>query len=629
MNPVRVALVGNPNTGKTTLFNALTGLRHRVANYPGVTVEKRWGIADHSKIRLEVLDLPGINSLDPHSQDEKIVHDVLCGEQEGTNKPEVVIALIDPFQMEKNLYLVRQLMRLKCPMVVAVNFIDEARKRNLNVDLLALQKKLGVPVVGVSGLQREGLETLREKVALRAKSTPPKDAAVEISQQEDSAAIYAWAEKVVQDIFSNGVPVRDLSARLDAFFLHPIFGPLALASIMFLIFEAIFSWAILPMDAIASVCTAAGAWIHRLVPWPLLAGFLSDGVVAGVGSVLSFLPQIALLFLFIGILEDTGYLARAAFLLDQFMSKVGLNGKAFLPLFSCFACAVPGIMAARVIENRRERLATILVSPFMSCSARIPIYALITAALIPARHVLGFLNLQALVFFGLYVLGIIAAVIMSWVFKKGLPNTGSSHFFLELPAYRVPHVKTLFLHVWERSSLFIKNAGSIILVLSVVLWVISSFPRPANFEHADRSVALQESVAGRMGHWIEPVIKPLGFDWKVGVGILASFAQREIFVSTMAILYNVGAKDGSSMALAKTLQQEKDPVTGAPLYPPLVGISILVFYALACQCMSTLAVVRKETGTWRWPVFMFLYMGTLAYLASLVIYQGGKLLGFA
>lgn len=657
IHPLRVALVGNPNTGKTTLFNALTGLRHHVANYPGVTVEKRWGLANHDKIRLEVLDLPGIASLEPRSQDEKVVHDVLYGRQEGTAKPQVIIALADPFHLEKNLYLVSQLRSLHLPVVLAMSFMDQARKKGLKVDLKKLEARLGVPVIPVSGLRREGLEKLREKVAAAAEIKAPVARGGDVPSAEDPQAIYRWVEKVIDGIFEKGATGRDFRAQLDAFFLHPLFGPMALAAIMFLVFQAIFSWATLPMDAITGLCDAAGSWVHAMVPQPLLAGFLADGVIAGVGSVLVFLPQIFLLFFFIGILEDTGYLARAAFLLDKLMSKVGLNGKAFLPLFSCFACAVPGIMATRVIENRRERLTTILVAPFMSCSARIPVYALVTAALIPPVKVLGVLNLQAVTFFGMYVLGIVVAVAMSWIFKSRLPSKESSHFFLELPPYRMPHWRTLVAHVWERSGTFVKSAGTIILLVSMALWVLTSFPRPASvteryareravvlqtvsdpaqraaeearIDGEESSALLKQSVSGRLGHFIEPAIRPLGFDWKIGVGVLASFFQREVIVSTLAIIYNVGSDDRGTADLGKIMREEKNPVTGKPLYPPLVGISILVFYALACQCISTLAVVRRETGTWLWPAFMFAYMTALAYAGSFLVYQGGKLLGLA
>lgn len=628
VNPIRVALVGNANTGKTTLFNALTGLRHRVANYPGITVEKRWGLANHSKIRMEVLDLPGVNSLEPRSLDEKVVHDVLVGAQQGTQRPQVIIALADPFYLQKNLYLVSQIKALGIPVVLALNFMDEARKKRFNVDVKKLQQRLEIPVTAISALHKEGLSALRESVAAAAEKTASGDDAIRPAPPpQDSAAIYAWVEDVINGIFTDGIPKRDFTARVDGVLLHPVAGPLALTAIMFLVFQSIFSWATIPMDAIIALFDGAGAWVHGHISNKLLAGFLADGVLAGVGSVLTFLPQIVLLFLFIGLLEDTGYLARAAFLLDRIMSKVGLNGKAFLPLFSCFACAIPGIMATRVIENRRERLSTILVAPFMTCSARIPVYALVTAALIPAAKVFGFLNLQALVFFGLYVLGIVTAAVMAKIFMYRLPTKDSSHFFLELPPYRLPHLRTMFTHVWERSGAFVKRAGTIILLVSVVLWAISTFPRPSpGVGNAD---ALKNSIAGRAGQLIEPAIKPLGFDWKVGIGILVSFAQRELFVSTMAVLNNVGLEDEGSTALQTTLREQKDPVTGKPLYPPLVGVSILLFYALACQCISTLAIVRKETGTWRWPLFMFAYMTALAYLVSLAVYQGGKLLGLA
>jgi len=612
--PLRIALAGIPNTGKTTLFNALTGLRHRVGNYPGITVEKRWGSLRLNGVQAELLDLPGSYSLDAASQEERVVCDVLTGMQNGAERPDGLVVVVDPFHLERDLYFVSQLHGIGLPMVLAINFWDEVRKKRLHIDLALLEKRFHVSAVPVSALRGEGLEALKKKMLDFSKNSSASPRSQWVKEDVmDAKRRYQGVEENLKGIVRHP-PKRDpCQEMLDQIFLHPVLGPVLFLAVTLLIFQSIFTWALWPMGWIQSGVDFLGRVLSAVIPSTLLRSFLVNGILAGVGSIIVFLPQIAILFLFIGILNDTGYLARGAFLLDKLMSKVGLNGKSFLPLFSCFACAVPGIMATRTIENRKERLVTILVSPFMTCSARLPIYALVTAALIPPIAVGRVFNLQGIVFLSMYLLGIFAAMIMAWIFKRGIRSSELSHFFLELPPYRMPHWKTVFLLVRNQIKVFLKTAGSVILILSMVLWALMSFP----------SHVLEESIAGKVGHWMEPVLRPLGFDWKIDVGILASFAQREVFVSTLAIVHRIESTTVKSASrdenFLKLLQSH---------YTPLVGLSILVFYALACQCMSTLAVVRREAGSWKWPIFMFAYMSFLAYGASFFVYQGGRLLGF-
>jgi len=642
-NVLRVALAGVPNTGKTTLFNALTGLHHHVANYPGITVEKRWGRVRFNERWVEFLDLPGSYSLDADTQDERVVRDVLLGRQPGTPRPDGLVVVVNPFHLERDLYFVSQLQETGIPIVVAVNFWDEVKAKKLQLDLPLLEKRFQVHVVPISALKQEGLEKLKEHLfqfghvqyPSMIRSTPKKD----IQEAEDR---YEQIERKLRGVV--GVPKREdaFQKNLDRIFLHPFLGPLIFVLSLMLIFQSIFTWALWPMAWIQRGIDGIGRFLTHQIPDPLLQSFLVDGVLAGVGAVIIFLPQILILFFFIVILSDTGYLARGAFLLDRLMSKVGLNGRSFLPLFSCFACAVPGIMATRTIESRKERLITILVSPFMTCSARLPIYAMVTAALIPPITVWKVFNLQGIVFFSMYFLGIVAAMGVALLFKVGIRSEKSSHFFLELPAYRMPHWKTIYVTVRNQAKTFVKMAGSIILLFSIFLWALMYFPRPdaATFlpsasieETAPEAVMplgktemeaqrLQESFAGRLGRWMEPGLRPLGFDWRIGIGIIVSFAQREVFVSTLAIVHQIENPDVASATDQNFLTLLKSR------YTPLTGLSILVFYALACQCMATLAVVRRETGTWKWPVVMFAYMSCLAYGSSFLVFQGGKLLGF-
>jgi ferrous iron transport protein B len=654
-----IALAGNPNAGKTTLFNALTGLRQKVANYPGVTVERKEGFwkIKAEKPAARLIDLPGLYSLDAASRDEQIARDVLTGKVNNLPAPDVVVAVVDATNLERNLYLVTQLMQFKVPIVVALTMTDLAEKQELEIDTKKLSELLQIPVAAVNASQKSGLSQLSEKVleAIHRESQIP----FELPEDEETGngkifARYNFISNVYQESVKHKQHFEQtVSEKIDSVLTHRFFGLLILTGILLLVFQAIFSWANVPMDLLEQGFGALGDLTRAALPEGLLSDLIVDGIIAGVGGVLVFLPQILLLFLFISILEDTGYMARAAFLLDKLMSKVGLHGKAFLPLMSSFACAIPGIMATRTIENPRDRLTTIMIAPFMSCSARLPVYGLMIATFFAGQTVFGFVSLGALLMLAMYALGIVVAIIVAFVLKRTILKSPPPPFVMELPPYRMPNLRTVFQNMFTRSGLFIKRAGTVILALSIILWGLTAFPRVENKETelANRTVIsaeseqqfavenqlsqeekaalqLQNSYAGRIGHFIEPVIEPLGFNWKIGVALVASFAAREVLVSTLSIIYNVG-KDQTeeSETLINAIRNAKND-DGTPTWTPLTALTLMVFFVLAMQCMSTVAVVRRETNSWSWAFFMIAYMTGLAYVAAFLTYQGGKLLGF-
>ncbi len=694
--PPHIALAGNPNSGKSTIFNALTGMRQKVANYPGVTVEKKEGVMHLEGMGdLHVIDLPGTYSLSPRSPDEEVAHDVLLGLREDTPRPELLVAVVDASNLERNLFFASQLLSVGKPVLVALNMMDLARASGCVIDVAMLQSQLGVPVIPMSASRGQGLSELKEaiRVQLRSPAVPrgaiPLSAAVDqlvgevaetlvtqalvpkagargealrlISSEKvlahprfakvmgalrpvvesvrrrleaqgvawhslEAESRYRWIESVLQHARRQREVDPSVSDRMDRVLTHRIFGPALLTGLMLLVFASIFSLARAPMAWIADLF----AWLARGVITMMGRGpfqsVVTDGVIAGVGSILVFLPQILLLFLFLALLEDTGYMARAAFLMDRVMGRVGLHGKAFIPLLSSFACAIPGVMAARTIENPRDRLVTILVAPLMCCSARWPVYFLLAGAFIPDRRVLGFIPLPALVILGMVLFGVLAAVGMAGVFKKTILRGETPALILELPPYRVPSAQAVLRVMFERGWLFVKNAGTIILAISVVLWALASHPRQPG---ASPTEQIRGSYAGRIGRLIEPVIQPLGFDWKIGIAIISSFAAREVFVSSMGTIYGVEVSDTHETAgLQNSLRQERDPQTGKPFFTPLRAISLMVFYVLAMQCMSTVAVVRRETNGWRWALFQWGYMSGLAWLASFAVWQGGRWLGW-
>lgn len=630
-----IALAGNPNAGKTTLFNALTGLRHKVANYPGVTVERRSGRWTLGDAPAELVDLPGLYSLDATSMDEEIARDVLRGSPVSPVNPDAIVAVVDATNLERNLYLITQIIEHEKPVVVALTMMDLFEEQGHVVDIELLSKGLGVPVIPVDARKGTGISELADSVtgAIGTSQELPAGLAAELSGEGSEVfARYRYISGLVQSaVKHNDVDAHRFSDRVDSVLTHKFWGLLVLLGILLLVFQAIFSWATLPMDLLEAGFGALGEGARSILPEGILADLVVDGVIAGVGGILVFLPQIILLFVFISILEDTGYMARAAFLLDRLMSRIGLHGKAFLPLISSFACAIPGIMATRTIEDRRDRLATIMIAPFMSCSARLPVYVLMIAAFFGGQTVFGFVSLGAVIMLGMYLLGIVVAIVVAFILKRTVLKAPTPPFMMELPPYRMPSVRTVLSNVLERAGLFVRRAGTVILAISIILWALAYFPRGGAAESGTETVAsdqLENSFAGRLGHAIEPAIEPLGYDWKIGVALIASFAAREVLVSTLSILYNVGGDADETDGLASALRDAKRP-DGLPVWTPLTSISLMVFFVLAMQCMSTVAIVRRETNSWRWPLFMVAYMTILAYLGAFVTYQGGRLLGFS
>lgn len=631
-----VALAGNPNAGKTTLFNALTGLRHKVANYPGVTVERRSGRWPLGDAPAELVDLPGLYSLDATSMDEEIARDVLRGSPDSPVRPDAIVAVVDATNLERNLYLITQIIEHETPVVIALTMMDLFEEHGHVIDIEMLSKGLFVPVVPVDARKGTGISELANAVSGvfgKAQQVPAGLTAELSGEGSEVFARYRYISGLVQSaVKHNDVDAHRFSDRVDSVLTHKFWGLLVLLGILLLVFQAIFSWATLPMDLLESGFGALGDGARSVLPAGIFADLIIDGVIAGVGGILVFLPQIILLFVFISILEDTGYMSRAAFLLDRLMSRIGLHGKAFLPLISSFACAIPGIMATRTIEDRRDRLATIMIAPFMSCSARLPVYVLMIAAFFGGQTVFGFVSLGAVIMLGMYLLGIVVAIIVAFILKQTVLKAPTPPFMMELPPYRMPSFRTVLSNVLERAGLFVRRAGTVILAISIILWALAYFPRsdaaaqPGSETAA--STQLENSFAGRLGHAIEPVIEPLGYDWKIGVALIASFAAREVLVSTLSILYNVGGDADETEGLASALREAKR-ADGSPVWTTLTAVSLMVFFVLAMQCMSTVAIVRRETNSWRWPLFMVAYMTVLAYLGAFLTYQGGRLLGFS
>lgn len=651
-----IALVGNPNTGKTTIFNALTGLRHTTANYPGVTVEKRIGeMTLPGGEEVWVLDLPGTYSLVPRSLDEEIVQHVLLGKQKDMPPPDLVVVIIDANNLERNLYLATQVIELGLPVVLALNMWDMARESGTEIDLEMLGSLVGAPCVPTVGMRRENIHQLKTVIELELKR-PPAALLPKSLNPDSPEERYSRIESILEKTLKR-VPQKEKtdSEKLDQVLTHRVWGILIFIGVMAFIFQSIFSWARLPMEWISRVMEQAANMARAALPAGALQSLAVDGIIGGVGNVIVFLPQIFLLFFFVAFFEDTGYMARAVFVLDRIMKAVGLNGKAFLPLLSSFACTVPGVLATRTMEDRHSRLATILVAPLMSCSARLPIYTLLIAAFIP-HQMFGFLSLQALTLLGMYLLSIGAGLGMAAIFRKTFLKGSRMPFVFELPPYRFPHFRTIFATMWDRSKEFIYRAGSIIFLFSIILWFLMSYPKDpaeekrfqterqqatvlyegdalsqqlAALEHEQKNRQLVSSFAGRLGQAIEPAIRPLGFTWEIGIGIIASFAARELLISTLAIVHHVRTEgEGMTAGLIHALQNAKSAETGKLLYTPLVALSLMVFYVLACQCFSTFAIVKKETGSWGWMFFMIGYMTGLAWFSAFAVYQGGRWLGF-
>jgi len=613
---LRLGLVGSPNSGKTTLFNALTGLRAKVGNYPGVTVERREGATVLAGRRAVLIDLPGAYSLTPVSEDEAVVSRLLDGALPGVAAPDALVVVADACSLERSLLLVAQVLRLGRPTCLVLTMTDELVARGGKLDLGRLEAALGVPVLPVVGHRGIGLDALRRLLgAPEGWSRPP------ILPPEGAVERGAWAESVLRHVLTLRPGRSRTTDAIDRVLLHPVAGILVFAAVMVLFFQLIFAWAQPAMDAIDAGVGALSSTLRAGLPASLATDLLVDGVVAGVGSVVVFLPQILLVLALLHLLDDLGYMARAAFVIDRVMGWIGLEGRAFVSLLSSYACAVPGIMATRTIPSPRDRLVTILVSPLMTCSARLPVYALLIAAFVPDRAVWGPLGLQGLVLLALYLAGALSALAVAALFKRTLFRGEGLPFYMELPPYRVPTLRLVATQVWGGARSFLKRAGTIILVVSIVLWGLLTFPRveaPAGLSpEAARSYAMERSVAGRVGHALEPVLAPLGFDWKIGVGLVASLAAREVIVATLAQIY-AATDEESSLREAIRSDVHAD---GRPVYTPATVASLLVFFVYALQCMSTLAVMRRETNSWRWPAFAFGYLLALAYGASYLVHR--------
>ena len=604
------ALVGNPNTGKTTLFNALTGLRQKVANYPGVTVEKKLGTArDRHGNEFSIIDLPGAYSLDAKSPDEEVTRAVLHGERADTPRPDAVICLIDASNLERHFYLATQVMELGLPTIIVLNKSDEATERGITIAAKKLAERLGVPVVPMQANARVGMEALQVTLS-GAELAKPNWETVE----GDTAARYEKIRALLEGAVARSETERlTPTDRWDRVLVHPVWGWAILLGIMAGLFMTIFSVATYPMDWITAGFDWLGGQVKAGMPPGDLRALITEGIIGGVGGVLIFLPQILLLFFFLGLMENTGYLARVSFMMDRLMSGVGLSGKAFIPLLSSYACAIPGIMATRTMESARDRLITILVAPITSCSARLPVYFMLIALMMPIGHA----TQKALVLLGLYALSILGVYAFAWVFNRTLKKTGETLMVLELPSYQRPSWREIILQMLERGKIFLRRAGTVILGLSILLWALTTYPKS---DSEDASERLAHSAAGRMGKAIEPIIAPLGYDWKMGVGLVASFAAREVFVSTMSIIYLGEDASGEGNTVREKMADEKR-ADGAPAYNLRTCLSLLVFYVFAMQCLSTVAITRRETNSWRWPIFQVAYLTGFAYLAALATYQ--------
>lgn len=598
MSALQIALVGNPNSGKTALFNRLTGARQKVANYAGVTIERKEGhYTAPSGRRVRVLDLPGTYSLDAASPDEAITRDVCLGRHPGEPVPDLIVCVVDATNLRLHLRFVLELKALGRPLILALNMIDAAERRGIAIDVEALSRELGIAVVPTVAVHRHGAQALIDRLDAQALPAP---------QPHPVADLHAEVRRILAVAVSSARDSAATDQAIDRIVLHPVIGLVILAVLMFVIFQAVFAWATPLMDGIEAGFGALGEALGALLPDGVLRSLLVDGIVAGVGGVLVFLPQILILFVFILVLEESGYLPRAAFLLDQLMLRVGLTGRSFIPLLSSFACAIPGIMATRSIADPRDRLTTILIAPLMTCSARLPVYTLLIAAFIPQRTVAGVFNLQGIVLFTLYVAGIVSAMAVAWVIKRLRRDRSEHALMMELPSYRWPHARDIAIGLWERAMIFLKRVGGIILALTVLLWFLSSFPVPPE---GATEPAIQYSLAGRIGRLLEVVFAPLGFNWQICIALVPGLAAREVAVASLATVYALsGNEDGLSAIVATQ-------------WSLATALSLLAWYVFAPMCLSTLATVRRETNSWRQVWIMAGYLFALAYLASLLTYQ--------
>jgi len=694
---VRVALIGNPNSGKSSLFNHLTGLNQKVGNFPGVTVDKKSGVCKiDDAAKAEVIDLPGTYSLYPKSLDEQVVHDILINDK-ASDHPDIAVVIVDASNLKRNLLLFSQVYDLGIPVILALNMLDVSINLGQKVKPLILAKALNIPVVSVNARNGDGLlllknaikegvdppvnsfidvQSIAPEVIEEVKSTfgiqndypalltahqgrfshhfnhAQKETIYEINQRhkfnnellqsEEILARYKKIDALIEEAVEFNVQQsKNLTEKLDRIFTHQVFGYAIFFLILFMIFQSIFTWASVPMDFIDTSFAKLSAFLQGVLPDGMLVDLLTEGIIPGIGGVVIFIPQIAILFAFISLLEESGYMSRVVFLMDKIMRKFGLNGKSVVPLISGVACAIPAIMATRTIGNWKERLTTIFVTPLMSCSARLPVYTILIALVVPESSVLGFFNLQGLALMGMYLLGFSASILSAWILKLIINTKERSFFIMELPLYKFPRWKHVGLTIYEKSKTFVLEAGKIILAISIILWFLASFPKSRINDAADRlshdlaaqnmsqkemdkkldAVRLENSYAGIFGKAIEPAIEPLGYDWKIGIALITSFAAREVFVGTMATIYSIGADAQDESTIKSRMKAEINPDTGQKMYTPAVAFSLLVFYAFAMQCMSTLAIVYRETKSWKYPMLQLLYLTALAYFSSLLVYQ--------
>ena len=601
-----VAVVGNPNAGKSALFNALTGARQKVGNYPGVTVERHVGRMTLPDGRpVELVDLPGAYGLDPTSLDEAVTRDVLLGKQKGERLPQALLIVVDASNLDNHLKFTLQLIDLGLPTVVALNMIDLAARDGLELDRARLEAELGVPVVETIAVRKRGLDVLAAELA--GLVAQPRRVRAGAGPSHDGLLLQRRARAIALSAIVRETPVRRLTHRLDGALLHPIFGPIILAAILFVMFQAVFAWSAIPADALDRLVGETGARIGAMLPDGVLRSLVVDGLFAGVGAVIVFLPQILILFLFILMLEGSGYMVRAAFLMDRLMSRAGLSGRAFIPLLSSFACAVPGIMATRTIDDQKDRLTTILVAPLMTCSARLPVYTLIIGAFIPRTSVLPGVGLQGLVMFALYVFGVVGALVAALVIRRTVVRGGGGAFMMELPKYQMPRLADVAIGLWQRALIFLKRAGTIILFTTLILWALSSFPHARPGERQS-----EVSIAGKIASGIEVVVRPIGFNHDISLALLPTMAAREVAVSAIGTVYSLDAgKEGDLRSLREKL---------AGRWSLATALAYLAWFVFAPQCISTIAVTRRETNGWKWPAFMVGYLFVLAYVAAGLTY---------
>ncbi len=711
-----IALIGNPNTGKSTLFNDLTGLKQKIGNYPGVTVEKHVGHLQLDDISVQLVDLPGTYSLSAQSPDEMVVIDILRGEMEDVGIPDLILVVVDASNLRRNLYLVSQLLEIGLPVVIALNMMDVAEANGVHIDVDALSDKLGVAVLPVVASTGDGVDALKKALygLIQNKIIPDLDLLPEVkggakkmaydlkmagneipayeleralideggyAEQRildqhgqkilnkidqlrdvlrhgpslavlDARTRYGWINQLVDEVEVDD-PVLDpdkksLTERIDQIVSHPVLGSILFLLLMAIVFQSVFAWAAPLMDFMDNMTGSLGGWLEAKLPAGALTSLLVDGIIAGVGSVIIFLPQILILFAFIIVLEDSGYMARAAFMMDRLMRSVGLSGRSFIPMLSSFACAVPGIMATRTISDKRDRLATMLAAPFMTCSARLPVYALLIAAFVPQQKWLGgLINLQGLVLLGLYLLGVIGGVLTALILKRTLLKGSTPTFLMEMPPYRLPSLQSVLLKLWERGKIFLKRAGTIIFTVAVLIWALAYFPHPVSLhdqyetqrstgqlQEADQEQArisdlnnqeaaayLEQSYLGRTGKWIAPIFKPLGWDWKVSAAVVASFPAREVVIAVLGTIYAVGGDvDEEDASLITRIKSSIWP-DGTKVYTAPMAIGLMIFYAFCLQCAATVAIIRRETGTWSIPIMSWIYMTSIGYFGALLIFQ--------